>query len=57
MRALKDHDHTLRELVAAQPDLTLAELQERVAGKTRIQASPATLCRELKRLRLRRKKV
>ena len=56
-RALKDHDDTLRQIVAAQPDITLAELQDQVAAKTKVQASPATFCRELKRLRLGRKKV
>ena len=55
-RTLKDHRAVLQDLVAAQPDVALHELQAQVAAQTHVQASPATLCRELQRLRLRRKK-
>jgi transposase len=53
---LKQHDTTLKELVAAQPDATLAELQERLAAKKKLSVSEATLSRALRRLRLVRKK-
>jgi len=56
VRTLQDHDQTLQQLVAQQPDATLAELQARLAKKTKLQVSPPTLCRALQRLRLRRKK-
>jgi transposase len=55
-RTLQDHDQTVQQLVAAQPDMTLAELQARIAKKTRLQVSQPTLCRTLQRLRLRGKK-
>jgi transposase len=53
---LQHHDATVQQLVAAQPDATLAELQTRIAKQTRLQVSAPTLCRTLQRLRLRRKK-
>jgi transposase len=53
---LKGHDALVQRLIAAQPDLTLAELQTRIAKKTRLQVSQPTLCRTLQRLRLGRKK-
>lgn len=56
-RLLQAHTAKVSDLVAAQPDLTLAELQTQVAAQTQVQASVPTLCRELQRLRLRRKKV
>jgi transposase len=55
-RTLKDHGTVLQDLVAAQPDVALHELQVQVAAQTSVQASPATFCRELQRLRLKRKK-
>ena len=55
-RTLHHHDVTLQQLVAAQPDATLAELQSRLAEKTKLQVSVPTVCRTLQRLRLRRKK-
>ena len=55
-RLLQDHDQILRALVAAQPDVTLAELKDRVVVQTAVVASPPTLCRALERLRLGRKK-
>lgn len=53
---LKDHDALMQQLIAAQPDATLAELQSRIAIKTKLQVSQPTLCRALQRLRLVRKK-
>lgn len=53
---LRQHDETLQQLVAAQPDATLAELQARLVKKTKLQVSAPTICRALQRLRLRRKK-
>jgi transposase len=55
-RTLHHHDATVQKLVAAQPDATLAELQCRIAGKTKLHVSVPTLCRTLQRLRLGRKK-
>lgn len=55
-RTLQDHDQTVQQLVAQQPDATLAELQARLAKKTKLQVSQPTICRTLQRLRLRRKK-
>ena len=55
-RLLQAHDQTLRTLVAAQPDVSLAELKDQVAAQTEVVASPPTLCRALQRLRLGRKK-
>lgn len=53
---LKDHAATVQQLVAAQPDVTLAELQVQVQRQTQISVSTPTLTRVLQRLRLRRKK-
>jgi transposase len=55
-RTLRDHDATVQQLIAAQPDATLAELQARLATKTKLAVSQPTICRTLQRLRLRRKK-
>ncbi len=55
-RTLQPADVTLQQLVAAQPDATLAELQSRIAKKTKLQVSVPTVCRTLQRLRLVRKK-
>lgn len=55
-RTLKDHDQTVQQLVAQQPDATLAELQTRLAKQTKLQVSQPTICRTLQRLRWRRKK-
>ena len=44
-------------LVKEQPDATLSELCERLYEEQGIQISVATMCTELKRLDLRRKKV
>jgi transposase len=55
-RLWQAHEDTLRTLVAAPPDLTLAEWQTQVAAPTKVVASPPTLSRALQRLRWRRKK-
>lgn len=55
-RTLQPYDVTLQQLVAAQPDATLAELQSRIAKKTKLHVSVPTVCRTLQRLRLVRKK-
>ena len=56
-RYLKDDEQLIRELVASQPDLTLAELCERVALATGKRAvATATMCVELQRLKLPLKK-
>jgi transposase len=47
----------IRAEVKKQPDLTLAELCERVARVQRVKASPSMMCRELQYLCLPRKKV
>jgi len=46
----------LLKTVLDEPDITLADLQERVAGKKQITVSVPTLSRELRGLNLRRKK-
>lgn len=56
-RYLKADEQLIRELVASQPDLTLAELCERVArasGKRAV--TTATMCVELQRLKMPLKK-
>jgi transposase len=55
-RSLREHEALLRREVASQPDLTLSELRERVAGGGAPSVSLATLCAELQRLSLPRKK-
>ena len=56
-RFLKNDEHLIRELVAAQPDATLAELCEKVAEKTgKPMVTTATMCVELQRLNLPLKK-
>ena len=46
----------LRELVAEQPDVTLAELTTKYAERRGAQVGVAIMCRALKKLGLRRKK-
>ena len=46
----------IRAEVAQQPDVTLAELCERVAASRTVSASPSMMCRTLQHLRLPRKK-
>ncbi len=55
-RALHAHAAIIRAQVKQQPDVTLAELCERVAAQTGIPASPSMRCRELQHLGLPRKK-
>jgi transposase len=56
-RALREDEALLRQLVQAQPDATLAELCERVAQQTgKPIVTTATMCVELQRLQLPRKK-
>jgi transposase len=55
-RKLKDHEEKTRDLVAAQPDVTLDELRAKLKSAIRLEVSPATMCRELQRLNLPRKK-
>jgi transposase len=55
-RKLKGHEEKTREFVAAQPDLTLDELRAKLKSAIRLEVSPATMCRELQRLNLPRKK-
>jgi transposase len=55
-RELAHYEKELWAEVAAQPDLTLAELRERLEQKGAKRVSLATLCTELQRLRLVRKK-
>ena len=53
---LQAHDARLKELVAAQPDRTLAELQEQLRQERQLAVHESTVCRALQRLRLPRKK-
>ncbi len=56
-RYLKDDEKIIREIVQVQPDLTLAELCERVAAATdKTAVTTATMCVELQRLKLPLKK-
>lgn len=55
-RSLKEHEELLRREVATQPDATLSELRERAASAGAPTVSLATLCAELQRLNLPRKK-
>ncbi len=51
-----DYDQHILAWIQAQPDLTLAELQTKTCQELGISLSLATLCRNLKRLGLTRKK-
>jgi transposase len=55
-RTLQGCDAFLRAEVKLQPDVTLQELQTRVAEAKGLNVSPSMLCRELQRLKLPRKK-
>jgi transposase len=55
-RTLKGCAPTIRAEVAQQPDVTLAELCERVATQTEVTASRSMMARELQLLALPRKK-
>lgn len=55
--ALKEAEHqVLREQLAAQPDASLAELQQALVEQRAVSVSQATLCRALQALDLPRKK-
>jgi transposase len=56
-RVLQEHASFLCAQVKRQPDITLTERGLRIARELRIVVSASTLCRELQRLRLPRKKV
>lgn len=56
-RSLAAYEAVIRAEVQRQPDVSLAELCERVHAKSGVQASPSMMCRELAVLRLPRKKV
>ncbi|HEX7566365.1 MAG TPA: helix-turn-helix domain-containing protein [Bradyrhizobium sp.] len=56
-RALRDCATFLRTEIKRQPDVTLPELCARVAEVKGVSASPSMMCRELRYLRLPRKKV
>ena len=55
-RALANDARRIRREITRQPDVTLAELCERVERAGGASASPSMMCRELRRLRLPRKK-
>lgn len=55
-RSLKNDEAKIRAAMAAEPDLTLAELCEQIAAANGVCVVPMTMCRELKRLNLPRKK-
>ena len=55
-RTLQAAEKLIREEVKQQPDLTLEELCERVQEAKGLVASPSMMCRELKILKLPRKK-
>lgn len=56
-RRLTDkHRKWLLRTVLGEPDMTLSDVRERLAGKKQIVVSVPTLSRELRRLNLRRKK-
>ena len=50
------HRQWLARHVRAEPDSTLGELQEQLGEETNVEVSLATVCRELRALRLLRKK-
>lgn len=52
----KQQRQWLAKQVSERPDATLAELQEALLTEKKVSVSTATVCRELKALRLRRKK-
>jgi transposase len=55
-RTLARCEAVIRASVKQQPDLTLAELCERVQAAQGVSASPSMMCRELQHLELVRKK-
>ena len=55
-RTLHAAERFIRDEIKKQPDLTLVELCERVQAAKGLVASPSMMCRELKILKLPRKK-
>lgn len=55
-RTLEPGEAFIRAEVARQPDVTLAELCERVAEALALEASPSMMCRTLQHVNLPRKK-
>lgn len=55
-RALSNDQGRIRAEIARQPDISLTELCQRVAQSGGATASPSMMCREVKRLKLTRKK-
>jgi transposase len=55
-RSLREHEAALRKQVAEQPDATLSELCDRLTAAGAPAVSVATMCAELQRLDLPRKK-
>jgi transposase len=55
-RALKDEEEFLRQEIREQSDITLSELCEKVTRRTGRKVTTATMCVELQRLDLPRKK-
>lgn len=55
-RTLQPAESLIRNEVKKRPDVTLAELCERVAEAKGLQVSPSMMCRELQSLNLPRKK-
>ena len=55
-RSLAGCERFLRSEIKRQPDVALEELCTRVAQAEGVHASPSMMCRELKRLKLPRKK-
>ena len=55
-RGLREHEATIRKQVAEQPDVTLSELCDRLSDAGAPSVSLATMCTELRRLDLPRKK-
>ena len=56
LRTLAPAEAVIRAVVKDQPDATLPELCELVERKTKLQSDAPMMCRELARLKLRRKK-
>jgi len=55
-RSLRECSAVIRAVVRKQPDVSLAELCERVQATHGVHASPSMMCRELQRLKLPLKK-
>jgi len=57
VRTLQACEAVIRQALRTQPDLTLAELCDRVASQAQVRGSVSMMCRELQHLHLPRKKV